>query len=143
MARQTEELRQLQSMQRLILDAAGEGIYGIDTDGNITFGNAAATAILGWGTEQIIGKSAHDVHHHSHADGSPYPHVDCPIYAAIKDGKVHREEGEVFWHTNGQPVPVEYTSTPIWREGRIDGAVVIFRDISARKVLEQVADQKC
>jgi len=136
MARQTEELRQLQSMQRLILDAAGEGIYGIDTDGNITFGNAAATAILGWGTEQIIGKSAHDVHHHSHADGSPYPGVDCPIYAAIKDGKVHREEGEVFWHTNGQPVPVEYTSTPIWREGRIDGAVVIFRDISARKVLE-------
>lgn len=133
MAQQTDELRYL---QRLILDAAGEGIYGIDKDGNITFSNAAATAILGWRNEDLLGKSAHDVHHHSHADGSPYSREECPIYAAFKDGMIHHEEGEVFWHTNGQPVPVEYTSTPIWREGKLDGAVVVFRDISARKALE-------
>lgn len=133
MAQQTDELRYL---QQLILDAAGEGIYGIDKDGNITFSNAAATAILGWRNEDILGKSAHDVHHHSHADGSPYSREECPIYAAFKDGMIHHEEGEVFWHTNGQPVPVEYTSTPIWREGKLDGAVVVFRDISARKALE-------
>jgi PAS domain S-box-containing protein len=132
----TNDLDHLQSLQRLILSAAGEGIYGIDTDGNITFGNASATDILGWNTEEIIGKSAHDVHHHSHADGSPYPREDCPIFAAIKDGKVHREESEVFWHTNGRPVPIEYTSTPIWRDGRIDGAVIVFRDITERKKLE-------
>lgn len=133
MAQQTDELRYL---QQLILDAAGEGIYGIGKDGNITFSNAAATAILGWRNEDILGKSAHDVHHHSHADGSPYSREECPIYAAFKDGMIHHEEGEVFWHTNGQPVPVEYTSTPIWREGKLDGAVVVFRDISARKALE-------
>ena len=133
MAQQTDELRYL---QQLILDAAGEGIYGIDKDGNITFSNAAATAILGWRNEDILGKSAHDVHHHSHADGSPYSREECPVYAAFKDGMIHHEEGEVFWHTNGQPVPVEYTSTPIWREGKLDGAVVVFRDISARKAVE-------
>ena len=133
MAQQTDELRYL---QQLILDAAGEGIYGIDKDGNITFSNAAATAILGWRNEDLLGKSAHDVHHHSHADGSPYSREECPVYAAFKDGMIHHEEGEVFWHTNGQPVPVEYTSTPIWREGKLDGAVVVFRDISARKALE-------
>ena len=132
----TDNLDHLQSLQRLILSAAGEGIYGIDTDGNITFGNACATDILGWHTEDIIGRSAHDVHHHSHADGSPYPREDCPIYAAIKDGKIQREENEVFWHTNGQPVPIEYTSTPIWQDGRINGAVIVFRDITERKKLE-------
>ncbi len=137
MAKHSDEFSRLQSLQQLILDAAGEGIYGIDKDGKTTFGNAAATEILGWRAEDIIGKSAHDVHHHSHADGSPYPREDCPIYAAIRDGKVHREQDEVFWHTNGQPVPVEYTSTPIWRDGKLDGAVVVFRDISARKTIEK------
>ena len=69
-----QDLTRLQSLQQLILDAAGDGIYGIDRHGKTTFGNAAATRILGWRTEDILGKSAHDVHHHSHADGTPYPH---------------------------------------------------------------------
>ena len=140
MARQTNEVSQLQTLQQLILDAAGEGIYGIDKNGEVTFGNDAATAILGWRTEDIIGKRSHDVHHHSHADGSTYPRDECPIYAATKDGLVHHEQDEVFWHTNGQPVPVEYTSTPILCNGKIDGAVVVFRDISERKAHEQERD---
>ena len=128
-------------LQQLILDGAGEGIYGIDKDGNTTFGNAAATRILGWRPEDLIGKPAHGKHHHSYADGSPYPREACPIYKAIKDGKVHREDNEVFWHTDGHCVPVEYTSTPIWRDGQLDGAVVVFRDISARKALEREREQ--
>jgi len=141
MAKPTAQMDQLQSLQQLILDAAGEGIYGIDKNGRVTFGNAAATAILGWRTADIIGKHAHDVHHHSHADGSAYPREECPIYAATVDGLVHHEQDEVFWHTNGQPVPVEYTSTPIRRDGKLDGAVVVFRDISARKALEAEREQ--
>ncbi len=141
MPKYTDEISRLQSLQQLILDAAGEGIYGIDKDGNTTFGNAAATEILGWRSADIVGKPAHDVHHHSHADGSPYPREDCPIYAAIRDGKVHREQDEVFWHTSGRPVPVEYTSTPILRDGELDGAVVVFRDISERKAREREREQ--
>jgi PAS domain S-box-containing protein len=141
MARQTKEMSQLQTLQQLILDAAGEGIYGIDKNGCVTFGNDAATAILGWRTDDIMGKRSHDVHHHSHADGSTYPREECPIYAATVDGLVHREQDEVFWHTNGKPIPVEYTSTPILRGGKIDGAVVVFRDISKRKALEQEREQ--
>ena len=141
MARQTKEVSQLQTLQQLILDAAGEGIYGIDKNGEVTFGNDAATAILGWRTEDIIGKRSHDVHHHSHVDGSTYPREECPIYAATKDGLVHHEQDEVFWHTNGEPVPVEYTSTPIMRDGKLDGAVVVFRDITERKALEKEREQ--
>jgi PAS domain S-box-containing protein len=138
MAAGSENLSQL---EQLILDAAGDGIYGIDKNGCVTFGNAATTKILGWRTDDILGKRSHDVHHHSHADGSAYPREECPIYAATVDGLVHREQDEVFWHTNGNPVPVEYTSTPIMRDGKIDGAVVVFRDISARKALEHEREQ--
>ena len=130
-----EEFSQLQTQHQQILDSAGEGIYGLDCDGNITFSNASATAILGWRHEDVVGKKAHDVHHHSHADGSPYPRDECPIYAALHDGEVHRVDDEVFWHIDGSCVPVEYTSTPIVKGGKLDGAVVVFRDISERKEL--------
>lgn len=131
-----DELAQLRTQHQLILDSAGEGIYGLDCDGKITFSNAAATEILGWRHEDVVGKPAHDVHHHSHADGSPYPRDECPIYAALRDGEVHRVDDEVFWHVDGSPVPVEYTSTPITQDGELNGAVVVFRDISARKKIE-------
>lgn len=132
-----DELRNLRSRQELILNAAGEGIYGLDSDGLTTFGNAATRDILGWDPEDVIGKQAHAIHHHSHADGSPYPREDCPIYTALRDGEVHHVESEVFWHVDGTAVPVEYTSTPILQDDRIEGAVVVFRDISERKAIEQ------
>ena len=132
-----EELSRLQSQHQLILDAAGEGIYGLDCDGKITFSNAAATEILGWRIEDVHSQSAHDVHHHSHSDGSKYPCDECPIYAALHDGEIHRVDNEVFWHVDGSAVPVEYISTPITQSGRPSGAVVIFRDISARKEIER------
>ena len=136
-----KDLEQLQIQHQLILDSAGEGIYGLDGDGRITFGNAAATEILGWRIEDVRGQRAHDVHHHSHADGSPYPRDECLIYAALKDGEVHRVDDEVFWHLDGSCVPVEYMSTPILKDGKPNGAVVIFRDISQRKEIERQRDE--
>jgi transcriptional regulator with GAF, ATPase, and Fis domain len=46
-------------------------------------------------------------------------------------------DDEVFWHVDGTPVPVEYTSTPIRQDGKIQGAVVVFRDVSQRKEIER------
>ena len=135
------ELKRLEKQHRIILDAAGEGIYGLDADGNTTFGNAATSRILGWHVDEIIGRKAHEVHHHSHADGSPYPREECPIYAALMDGEVHRVDDEVFWHTDGTAVPIEYTSTPIMKDGKPDGAVIVFRDISERKKIERQREE--
>ncbi len=136
-----EELVRLQASQQMILDAAGEGIYGLDGDGRITFGNTATHDIVGWHTEDVLGQRAHDVHHHSHSDGSVYPRDECPIYAALKDGEVHNVDSEVFWHANGSPVPVEYTSTPILTDGKPDGAVVVFRDITERRKIERQREE--
>ena len=138
---ETGELERLRMQYELILGAAGEGIYGLDANGDMTFGNAATHRILGWKVREILGRKAHDVHHHSHADGSPYPREQCPIYAALKDGEVHHVDDEVFWHTDGTPIPVEYTSTPIVRDGKPDGAVVVFRDISQRRAIERQREE--
>jgi PAS domain S-box-containing protein len=121
----------------LILQAAGDGIYGIDCHGIGTFANRASAEILGWKEEEVIGHAVHALHHHSHADGSHYPKEECPIYAAFRDGRVHRGDDEIFWKADGTCIPVEYTSTPIYDEGKLSGAVVVFKDISERKRNEE------
>jgi PAS domain S-box-containing protein len=55
------------------------------------------------------------------------------MYAAFKDGTVHQVNDEVLWRKDGTSFPVDYTSTPIWEDGQLAGAVVTFRDISTRK----------
>ncbi|MBV1931694.1 MAG: sigma 54-interacting transcriptional regulator [Porticoccaceae bacterium] len=121
----------------LILQAAGDGIYGIDCSGKGTFANRASSEILGWKEEEVIGHNVHALHHHSRPNGSPYPKEQCPIYAAFKDGLVHRGDDEIFWKADGTCIPVEYTSTPIYNSGKLSGAVVVFRDISERKRNEE------
>lgn len=135
--RERTEHSRLQQQHELILVAAGEGIYGLDREGRITFGNKAAERIVGWRTADMLGRISHDVHHHSHPDGTHYPREQCPIYAALKDGQVHTVDDEVFWHSDGTAIPVEYTSTPIMAGGAPIGAVVVFRDVTHRKELEK------
>jgi PAS domain S-box-containing protein len=131
-----QALDKLQHQHMLILTQAGEGIYGVDLDGNTTFVNASAAAMLGYRVEDLIGRHMHDVLHHTKPDGTPYPASECPVYAATRDGRVHRVVDEVFWRKDGTSFPVEYVSTPIREEDHVVGAVIVFRDITASKEAE-------
>ena len=127
-------LRRTTRQTELLLNSMGEGVYGLDLEGNTTFVNPVATRLLGYLPPEILGKSQHALIHHHHADGRPYSQRDCPIYAVLQDGEVHFVDDEVFWRKDGSSFPVEYTSTPVRDEvGRLTGAVVIFRDITAHK----------
>jgi diguanylate cyclase (GGDEF)-like protein/PAS domain S-box-containing protein len=132
-----QEIERLNRQNWLILDSAGEGIYGLDTEGKTTFVNPAAAAMTGFDPEDLIGKSQHEVVHHSYSDGTSYPVQDCPIYAALTDGEVYHVDDEVFWRKDGTSFPVEYTSTPILEDVEIVGAVVTFTDVTERKALEE------
>ena len=125
-------IRLLHQQNEMILNAAGDGIYGLDPDGRTTFINPAACRMLGWEREALIGRNQHAVSHHTRADGSPCPVEACRIHSSINDGLVHHVEGELFWRRDGSPFPVDYTSTPIRDGERIQGAVVLFRDVSER-----------
>jgi PAS domain S-box-containing protein len=125
---------------QLILDAAGEGILGLDREGRHTFVNPAAAELLGYATSEMLGVSSHSLWHHTKRDGSAYPETECPIYAAIHDGRVHRSDQELFWRKDGSSVPVEYVSTPIMERDEVVGSVVVFRDISKVARLEAIAE---
>lgn len=129
--------RDIERENQLILRAAGEGIYGVNADGITTFINPAAERMLGWQASDLVGRDMHSTVHHSHPDGCHYPHHDCPIYAAFRDGAVHQVDTEVFWRRDGTPFYVAYTSTPIRDRGRLLGAVIVFRDISQRREADE------
>jgi PAS domain S-box-containing protein len=125
----------LERRNQLILNAAGEGIYGLNAEGRTTFVNRAAQEMLGWTTEDLLGKDIHSIihRHHHHLSGKLYHHHDCPIYKSFRFEQVNRIEDEVFWWKDGKPIRVEYISTPIYDHQILAGAVVIFRDITERK----------
>lgn len=132
-----QDIQNLLRHNSLILNSAGEGIYGLDLHGNTTFVNPAAEKMLGYDAQELLGMPMHATIHHSKSDGSLYPLEICPIYEAFKDGKVRRAE-EVLWCKDGTSLLVEYTITPILGDRRkIEGAVVIFTDISDRKKTEE------
>ncbi|MDU8910986.1 sigma 54-interacting transcriptional regulator [Aestuariicoccus sp. MJ-SS9] len=139
---------ELERQNQLILNAAGEGIYGVNAEGKTTFVNRAAQEMLGWTTEDLLGRDIHSMIHHHHLSGEIYPSHDCPIYRSFRFEQVNRIENEVFWRKDGKPIQVEYVSTPIYDQKVLAGAVVIFRDITERKeserklreAMEQVAD---
>ncbi|MDH3413614.1 MAG: diguanylate cyclase [Gammaproteobacteria bacterium] len=132
-----ENLRAAEEQNRLILQSAGEGIYGLDLEGNTTFVNPAAAAMLGYEVDELIGKLMHHLIHHTYPDGTRYPLEKCPMYAALTDGKTHVVTDEVLWRKDGSSFPVEYTSTPVRKDHEIVGAVVVFKDITERKRAEE------
>ncbi|WP_411826327.1 ATP-binding protein [Luteolibacter sp. AS25] len=117
----------------LLLQSAGEGIYGMDMHGNCTFSNRKCAEMLGYDSPaEILGKNMHRLIHHTCADGSVFEEHECPIYLGMKEDEVANISGEYFWRKDGTSFPVEYHSTPVTRNGEALGGVVIFTDITER-----------
>ena len=135
--RDEQYFREIEREYRLILAAAGEGIYGVGVDGRTTFLNPAAEAMLGYQADELVGQDMHEAIHHHRGDGLRYPSNECPIYNAFKVGMVNTVEGEVFWRKDGTAIPVDYTSTPIIDSGKVVGAVIVFRDVTERRTNEE------
>ena len=123
---------------QLLLDSTGEAIYGIDLQGNCTFSNLACLRMTGYtSVEQLLGKNMHDLIHHSHGNGSPFPVEECRIFQAFREGTGTHVDDEVLWRANGSSFPAEYWSYPQRNGGQVSGAVVTFLDITARKRAEE------
>ncbi len=133
-----ERLIAQEEQTRQILDAAAEGIFGVDSEGRITFVNPAACRMLGYSKEELTGKHSHSLLHHHRPDGSEYPQDECLIYAACRRGTASRSDNDYLWRKDGTGLPVEYGAMPIMKDGRTRGAVISFTDITDRQHREQI-----
>jgi len=122
----------------LLLDSTAEAIFGVDIDCRCTFVNRACLELLGYdAASELLGRQIHDLIHHSHADGRPYPESECPALPGASLREKRHIDNEVFWHKDGRAVPVEYWSHPVIQNEVLVGAVVTFLDISQRKASEE------
>jgi two-component system, cell cycle sensor histidine kinase and response regulator CckA len=134
-----QEIAIINRRNELVLKSAGEGIVGLDAQGKVTFLNRAAAGMLGYGEQELIGRHGRAMWHCSRPDGTAFPADECPLFIAGRDGTTQSGEA-VFWRKDGTSFPVNYTSTP-FREAGLSGAVVTFRDITARKRAEEALQQ--
>lgn len=131
----TEELRENHRILELILNSAGEGIYGLNLDGRITFCNPAAARMLGLTVNELIGQK------HEHILQPPGMQSGASVASIFDvfdgDSVIFMQE-DLFYTADGLMFPVEYVLTPIVEDNIIRGGVVTFRDISERKSTEEI-----
>lgn len=130
------EVARLSEWNKLLLNSAGDGIYGIDRKGMCTFINPTALLILGYSEEDLLGKDTHQMFHHHQADGSAYAKEDCPIELTRRDG-IWRQVEDALIRKNGEVFPVQLSVTPMHENGQLVGVEVVFQDITRRKAMEQ------
>lgn len=126
------ERRQAEEEMRLLMDSSGEGIYGVDFDGNCTFCNPVALQLLGMqSAEQLLGKNMNEIVYRCQqaTDEGDSREIKLNLY---RQGQAVHDEDE-FCRADGSPIPVEYRCHPIEVEEQVIGAVVTFSDITERK----------
>jgi len=116
-----------------VLETTTVGLFGLDLEGKVTFVNTAACNILGHKKSDLLGFVHHDVVHHSLPDGQVYESKNCPMHHCLCTGESMQGE-ELFFHKSGESIPIDFSCSPIFREGMLSGAVITFQDM--RKKIE-------
>jgi PAS domain S-box-containing protein len=126
----TQELQKFQRRNELILNSAGEGICGFDLQGKATFVNPAAAKITGWGVDELIGKTEPEIFFPARLKGAK------EALGLLMDENGECLPEQLLHRKDGSSLSVEYLRTPIKENGKVVGAVVMFKDITERKLAE-------
>ncbi|RXJ02790.1 EAL domain-containing protein [Anaerobacillus alkaliphilus] len=130
-----KELQRLSREKELILHSAGEGIFGLGIEGEITFCNPAAARMLGYEDKgDLIGKKYHSIFNRIKTNKTNYL-VEFANY--IDNHLSNYGSNEEFFRKDGSRFPVEYAVSPIKEDDKLSGYVVIFKDITVRKQMEE------
>ncbi|HVL00127.1 MAG TPA: EAL domain-containing protein [Dongiaceae bacterium] len=132
------KLKQLKTSNEILLRSVGEGIIGVAANGVISFVNPAAEMVLGCTASDIIGQpvyksvivSAQQVDHQGWTESK--------IYKFCSQGQAYHTDVAVFRTFANRMLPVEYTASPTHLpNGGFDGVVIVFKDITERKKIEE------
>lgn len=133
----TREISQLRKLTALTLEALGEGVCSVTSEGLISLVNPAAAKMLGYHSDELVGLTVQKVFQPKNGEGELVAEEKCALFATFRDGKNRRCSDETFARKNGSYFPVEYACSPIIEEGKTKGSVIVFNDITERKHSEQ------
>lgn len=117
--------------------ALGEGVIVMDNEWRITMQNPAAERMLGWTSLELIGHEPHALIH-------PFCRTPdtCHLGEVPPLDFFHQDDDALVMRKDGRTIRVAYTITPMLRSGVVDGGVLILRDTSERKRLEEKASER-
>ncbi len=124
------EARAMQDKNDQLLNFMAEGILGLDDKNIINFANIAACTLLTSNREQVVGRPIKDFINpkasQKNWEGSDFSNI-------FKEGQCNHMDDALFWRSDSETFPVEYTQATILDGSNIVGGVVAFQDISERK----------
>ncbi|GEM_PF-2173100 len=126
-----------ENLATALVSCIADGVYMLDDSGRVILMNAAAERMLGYSTSELYGREMHDVIHYLRPDGSTQGASECRLLSVLSTGAEVRADDDVFVTNGGKLMPVAYTSAPLMVDGRIAGAVLVFRDITAAKMANE------
>ena len=132
-----EALRRRMDFDEAVMRNMAEGLCTVDASGVVTSMNPAAEKLFGWTSEELRGRNMHEAVHYKHPDGSPYPMEDCPVMVVAKGGEPMIDREDVFIRRDGTFFDVLYSSSPMRENDQIVGLIIVFTDITERKLAEQ------
>ena len=115
-----------------LLESTAQGMWGVDRAGRATFVNTAASKMLGFSAEEMLGRVVHTLVHHTRADGAPYPESECPMTRVLATRERALIAGELLWRKDGSNFLADYSAAPIIVGDEVRGAVVSFTDATER-----------
>ncbi|WP_413470918.1 SpoIIE family protein phosphatase [Streptomyces peucetius] len=124
---------------RAVFESLGAGLFVTDTSGRVTASNPWARQLVGRREDEILGRDSHDLLHRQ-ADGRKIPRDQCRVMAVIDTGRPAEGSDGFYLRADGTTVPIIWAATPLMRQGRVEGAVIVFHDFSLhREAAEQRA----
>jgi PAS domain S-box-containing protein len=130
------ELEYQRSLLEAVAENAQTGILMMDHQGRGLFANSAAEKITGFSRAELVGQVLHDLVHHSHPDGRPYPIEECPLDSALPQQAVVVGHEDMFIHKAGHFFPVRCNARPVMRNGQIDATIIEIWDISEQRAAD-------
>ncbi|PCK09607.1 MAG: histidine kinase [Alteromonadaceae bacterium] len=119
---------------KLLLNSVADGIFSLNTKGNINFVNPAAETLLGWGQHELIEQSLKVLL--SSKDSTRFVWEEHTIYTSCAQAKTPHCATAIFAKRDDSTFTVDYSASPLSdAEGMFTGAVVIFRDVTKQRAL--------
>ena len=130
------QIERLSARNALLLNSAGEGIFGVDREGRCMFINPMALELLGLREDEAIDHRIGEFFAQHDADGGHCEAEDCPILQTLRDG-ITRQIESTLVRRDGRRQAVRMTLTEIREDRQRIGVEVVFQDISARRKMER------